>query len=122
MFRVRVLGHIFPEIEAKNRELTRSRYLWARFGPSAVTPGSKAAHISGMTAMSIDLPASAPRPVHSLGAINDLRPGAILTLGTICALRTETGWLIAGARKERPTWSLISQAGTTSGSVLREGL
>lgn len=77
--------------------------------------------MSGMTAMSFEIPASAPRPVHSLGAINDLRPGSILALGTICAQRTETGWLIAGARKERPTWALISQSGTTTGTVLREG-
>lgn len=82
----------------------------------------KAAHIISMTASIATTPSEQPDRTHSLSAINNIQPGSVLALGPICALRTESGWLIAGIKGERPTWDLIRRSGTTTGTILRQGL
>lgn len=73
-----------------------------------------------MTAPTITAPAPL-NVTHSLSALNSLPAGSIIAIGSYCAERTETGWLIPGIRKEHPTWSLVSMSGTTTAAVLREG-
>ena len=93
----------------------------ARQGISPVSRGLKAAHMRNMTATITNAPSEQPTKTHSLSAIDNLRPGTVLALGTLCAVRTATGWLIAGKRGERPTWDLVRRSGTTSGTVLKQG-
>lgn len=75
-----------------------------------------------MTATITSAPSEQLSETHSLTAIDSLAPGTVLALGTICAVRTKNGWLIAGTRRERPTWDLIRRSGTTTGTILRQGL
>ena len=75
-----------------------------------------------MTSTITNAPSEQLPETHSLTAIDILAPGTVLILGTICAVRTKNGWLIAGARKERPTWDLVRRSGTTTGTILRQGL
>lgn len=76
--------------------------------------------MANMTAPALNT-ASLPDTTHSLSALNSLESGSIITIGSLCAQRTEKGWLIAGQRREHQTWSLVSMSGTTTATVLRRG-